>query len=74
MTIRYLLSCLRLIKNMLTFCLIFVFMMLNCIFQTVSLRSRCEHALKHHIDDDTVFYLLSLGDQLSAKTLKVGFL
>ncbi|XP_053386756.1 uncharacterized protein LOC123563300 [Mercenaria mercenaria] len=39
-------------------------------YDTVSLRSRCEHSLKHHVDDDTIFYLLTLADQLNAKTLK----
>lgn len=42
------------------------------ISQTISLRSRCEHALKHLLDEDTVFYLLSLADQLTAKVLKVS--
>ena len=43
----------------------------NVYLQIVCLRSRCEHALKHHLDENTVFYLLSLADQLSAKILKV---
>ncbi|KAL4239206.1 hypothetical protein ACF0H5_000023 [Mactra antiquata] len=39
-------------------------------YDTVSLRGKCEYTLKHRIDDDTVFYLLSFADQINAKTLK----
>ena len=40
-------------------------------FQTTSLKSCCEYALKLHIDDETALYLISLADQLNAKVLKV---
>ena len=40
-------------------------------FQTTSLKSCCEYALKLHIDDETALYLVSLADQLNAKVLKV---
>ncbi|KAL5019275.1 hypothetical protein ScPMuIL_004997 [Solemya velum] len=33
-------------------------------------KSLCEQSLKHHMDEQTVLYLLSLADQLHAKTLK----
>ncbi|KAH3863934.1 hypothetical protein DPMN_026942, partial [Dreissena polymorpha] len=39
-------------------------------YDTVCLRSKCEYALRHHLDENTVFYLLSLADQLNARTLK----
>ena len=43
-------------------------------FQTTSLKSCCEYALKLHIDDETALYLISLADQLNAKVLKVCYL
>ncbi|XP_052763261.1 uncharacterized protein LOC128205559 isoform X2 [Mya arenaria] len=39
-------------------------------YDVVCLRSKCEYALKHHLDENTVFYLLTLADQLTAKNLK----
>ena len=42
------------------------------IFQTTSLKSCCEYALRLHVDDETALYLVSLADQLNAKVLKVG--
>ena len=41
-------------------------------FQTTSLKSCCEYALRLHVDDETALYLVSLADQLNAKVLKVG--
>ncbi|XP_046382195.1 uncharacterized protein LOC124153093 [Haliotis rufescens] len=39
-------------------------------YEMDSLKSVCEHALKHHIDDETALYLLSLADQLHCKFLR----
>ncbi|XP_041365007.1 uncharacterized protein LOC121380244 [Gigantopelta aegis] len=39
-------------------------------YETDSVKSLCEHALKDHVDDETALYLLSLTDQLHCKTLR----
>ncbi|KAK3592425.1 hypothetical protein CHS0354_036055 [Potamilus streckersoni] len=39
-------------------------------YHTLSLKSLCEQALKHHVDDENALYLLSFADQLNAKKLK----
>lgn len=41
-------------------------------FQMDSLKLLCEHSLRHHLDEDTALFLLSLADQFHAKILRVG--
>lgn len=35
------------------------------------LKLTCEHALRHHVDEETALYLLSLADHLSCTALQV---
>ena len=37
-----------------------------------SLKSLCEHSLKHHLDEDSCLFLLGLADQLHCKALRVS--
>ncbi|XP_025114825.1 uncharacterized protein LOC112576505 isoform X1 [Pomacea canaliculata] len=39
-------------------------------YEMDSLKISCEHALKHHVDEDTALYLLSLADQLGCTSLQ----
>ena len=46
---------------------------LTLIIQMDSLKCLCERTLKHHIDDDSALFLLSLADQYNAATLRVRY-
>ncbi|KAL8579419.1 hypothetical protein ACOMHN_026784 [Nucella lapillus] len=39
-------------------------------YEMDSLKLTCEHALRHHVDEDTALYLLSLADHLSCSALQ----
>ena len=41
------------------------------VVQMDCLKLTCEHALRHHVDEETALYLLSLADHLSCTALQV---
>ncbi|KAK7869304.1 hypothetical protein R5R35_012870 [Gryllus longicercus] len=45
-------------------------MLLSDRYEVDSLKQACEHGLKRHIDEDSVLYFLSMGDQFNAKLLR----
>jgi len=47
-------------------------MLLSDRYEVDSLKQACEQGLKRHIDEDSVLYFLSLGDQFNAKLLRVS--
>ena len=49
-----------------------IFPMYLFVFQMDSLKFACENSLRHHLDEDTALFLLSLADQFSSHNLKVN--
>jgi BTB/POZ domain. len=47
-------------------------MLLSDRYEVDSLKQACEQGLKRHIDEDSVLYFLSMGDQFNAKLLRVS--
>ncbi|XP_067013462.1 uncharacterized protein [Anabrus simplex] len=45
-------------------------MLLSDRYEVDSLKQACEQGLKRHIDEDSVLYFLSMGDQFNAKVLR----
>ncbi|KDR13429.1 uncharacterized protein LOC110835411 [Zootermopsis nevadensis] len=45
-------------------------MLLSDRYEVDSLKQACEQGLKRHIDEDSVLYFLSMGDQFNAKLLR----
>ncbi|XP_064635771.1 uncharacterized protein LOC135492948 isoform X2 [Lineus longissimus] len=43
-------------------------------YEMDSLKLLCEHSLRHHLDEDTALFLLSLADQFHAKILRAASL